>query len=432
MHKLRNTQMQKKIHAAIRERKKIIGPGVITGASDDDPSGIATYSQAGAAYGTGFLWLAPVTIPLMVIIQEMSARIGLVTGRGFAANLRRHTPKSILWFCTILLVAANVFNIGADLGAMAASTQLLFPKLSFLLLLIIFTISTIALEVMLPYRTYAKYLKWLAFSLFAYIAAAFAARVPWKEIATAIITPHFSNTPDWYVIMAAILGTTISPYLFFWQTSEEVEDEIANGKTSLHLREGASAEEIRQMRRDVWSGMTASNTAMFFIIATCAFTLHKAGITTISTAQEAAAALIPLAGEWASLWFTLGIVGVGLLGVPVLAGSSAYAIAESMKWKEGLYLPYAKARAFYGVIIASTVIGFFFNLLGFSPIRILILSAVANAIAAPPLILAATYLTAKENIMGRWKNPVWLTIAGILLALIMALSGYFALRALFA
>jgi Mn2+/Fe2+ NRAMP family transporter len=367
----------------------------------------------------------------MVVIQEMCARIGLVTGKGFAANLRKHVPRSILWFCTILLVAANTFNIGADLGAMAASTRLLFPSIPFLALLSFFTIGTILLEVLLPYRTYAKYLKWLTFSLFAYAAAAFAARVPWMEVASSIIHPYFSNSPDWFIIVAATLGTTISPYLFFWQTSEEIEDEISKGKTSLAMRQGASASEIRQMRRDVWSGMTASNLAMFFIIATCAFTLHTSGITTISTAEEAAAALAPLAGSWASLWFTLGIVGVGLLGVPILAASAAYAIAESMKWKEGLYLPYAKARSFYGVIIAATAVGFFFNLLGFSPIRILILSAVANAVAAPPLILAATYLTAKDSVMGRWKNPTWLTAAGILLAVIMALAGYFALRALF-
>mgnify|MGYP000731246740 CR=1 FL=1 len=405
----------------------IIGPGVITGASDDDPSGIGTYSQTGAGYGTAFLWLSPATIPLMVLIQEMCARIGLVTGRGLASNIRRHVGRFWLGLAAVLLLSANIFNIGADLSAMAASFKLLFPAVPFYLAISGITLLTIGLEIALPYKTYSRYLKWLTFSLFAYVAAAFAAQIPWRQVFVSLFHPGLPRDGASWTLVAAVLGTTISPYLFFWQTSEEVEEEISEGKMSLKSREGASLEEIRSMRKDIWSGMTASNVIMFFIIATCAFTLHKAGITNIETPEAAAKALEPLAGSWSSFWFSLGILGTGLLAIPVLSGSAAYALAEIFGWREGLSLPYRKAVAFYSTLAGATFLGLLMNIVNLPPMKMLLWAAVGNALAAPVLIVLIVIVSAQEKTMGRWKNKWWISLSGIGLATIMAVSGYMAL-----
>ncbi|HEX2614086.1 MAG TPA: divalent metal cation transporter, partial [Nitrososphaera sp.] len=362
----------------------VLGPGLTTGASDDDPSGIATYSQTGAQFGFKFLWLAPLTFPLMSIVQEMCARIGLVTGRGLAGNIRLHFSKKLLYACTLSLFIANAFNIGADLGAMASAVQLLNHGLSYTAILLAFALLTVLLQIYLPYARYAHILKWLAMILLAYVVSAILAHVDWATVARKTITPSVSWNKDELLLICAILGTTISPYLFFWQTSQEVEDEIVKGKTSVMARQKeVSKRQIHSMRIDVWSGMLLSNVVMFFIIAACGAILFPQGIVNIQSASQAAEALRPFAGS-ATYWlFSLGIIGTGLLAIPVLAGSSSYAVSESFKWREGLYRKFHQAHAFYGVIILSVLIGLGINFLGINPIKALIYSAVANGIVAP-------------------------------------------------
>lgn len=408
---------------------KRLGPGLTTGASDDDPSGIATYSQAGAQFGYQFLWLSWLTFPLMSVVQEMCARIGVVTGRGLAANIRHYFPRWVLIICTILLFGANTLNLGANLGAMAKATQLLWPQLSFGGLVVGFALVSLLLEVAMPYSQYAKYLKWLALVLLAYIVTAFVVpTIDWRELGRAAINPSFSFTREHLLLLAAVLGTTISPYLFFWQTSQEVEQEVLAGYTTVRSRQrNTTLEEIKDMKVDVWSGMLLSNLVMFFIIAVCGAVLHVAGLTQITTAAEAAAALAPLAGDKAYLLFTIGIVGTGLLAIPVLAGSAAYAFSESMGWKTGLYRQVREAGAFYGVIILSTLIGLGINFLGVDPIRALLGAAVANGIVAPVVLVLIVLLSSSKEVMGRWRNRRlteivgWLTVGLMLLAAVGAL-----------
>ena len=303
-----------------------LGPGLTTGASDDDPSGIATYSQTGAQYGFQLLWLAGFTFPLMAIVQEMCARIGLVTGRGLAANIRLFFPKWVLYTCTALLVAANTFNLGADIGAMAKAVQLLFPNWSFGSLVLGFALTGLGLQIFTTYERYAKYLKWLALVLIAYIFSGHSIHtLDWNQIFIHAVIPSITFSKDQIILICAILGTTISPYLFFWQTSQEVEEQILVGKTTLKLRQAeTSDQEVKNMRLDVWSGMFLSNSVMFFIIAACAATLFTHGVVNIATAADAAAALRPIAGEQAYLLFALGIIGTGMLAIPVLAGNLGY------------------------------------------------------------------------------------------------------------
>jgi len=403
---------------------KSLGPGLTTGAADDDPSGITTYSQAGAAYGFNLLWLSAFTFPLMAIVQEMCARIGLVTGRGLAANIRQYYPKWVLLFATSLLFFANTLNIGADLGAMAKATQLLFPRFSFNTLILSFTILTLALQIFTTYEKYAKYLKWLALVLLSYVFSALTVNLDWQEVLQKAIIPTIAFSKDQIFLITAILGTTISPYLFFWQTSQEVEEQILGGKTTLKLRqEETTPKEVRNMRTDVWSGMFLSNLVMFFIIAACAATLFANGITNITSAEQAAAALKPLAGERAFLLFALGIIGTGMLAVPILAGSASYAISESFGWKLGLYRKLKEANAFYGVIIISTLIGVGINFLGIDPIKALIYSAMVNGLIAPVVLVLIVLMSSNGKIMGRWANGKLTALLGWLITLLMTAAG---------
>lgn len=408
----------------------MLGPGLTTGASDDDPAGITTYSQAGARYGNQLLWLAGFTFPLMAIVQEMCARIGLVTGKGLAANIRQYFPRWILVFCTTLLFAANTFNLGADLGAMAKAVQLIFPTADFGLVVVFFAAASLLLQIFSTYARYAKYLKYLTMFLFSYIFAVFLIRgLDWREIFLSSVIPSITFSRDQIILICGILGTTISPYLFFWQTSQEVEEEILQGNTTLAKRKGASEEEIRHMRIDVWVGMFFSNLVMFFIIVACAGTLFPNGITTIQTTADAAQALRPFAGDASYLFFALGVIGTGLLAVPVLAGSASYAVAESFGWKEGLFYKLKQAYAFYGVLIVAMIIGFGLNFVGIDPIQALLYSAVANGLVAPFILVLILLLSSNQKIMGRWKNGVVTQVCGWCIVFLMAFAGLATLAA---
>jgi NRAMP (natural resistance-associated macrophage protein)-like metal ion transporter len=416
----------------IGEYWHILGPGLTTGAADDDPSGIATYSQAGAQYGFQLLWLAAFTFPLMAVVQEMCARIGLVTGRGLASNIRHYYPKWVLYSCTFLLVIANTFNIGADLGAMAKATQLLLPQVPYALLIIGYTVIILGLLIYSSYRKYARYLKLLALVLLSYIFSAFLSHLDWHQVAIHSFVPSLTFSKDQIFLICGILGTTISPYLFFWQTSQEVEEQIADGKTTLSLRRANTSEgEIKNMRTDVWSGMFLSNLVMYFIIAACAAVLFTHGIKTIGTASEAAEALRPFAGDAAYFLFTVGILGTGMLAIPVLAGSSSYAFAESFGWKSGLDFKLNKALAFYGILILSMLMGLMMNFIGLDPIKALIYSAVANGIVAPVILILIVLLSSSSKVMGAHKNSRTATFLGWFITAIMIVAGIAAIASFF-
>ena len=400
----------------------MLGPGLTTGASDDDPSGIATYSQAGAQNGFGLLWTAALTLPLMAVIQEVCARIGLVTGRGLAANIRQHFGKRTLYASATLLFAANTFNIGADIGAMATATQLVI-KLNTTLLVVGTTLLILLLQIFTPYVRYAKYLKWLALILLAYIVSAILARPNWGDVAKNTFVPHLTFTKSNLILLCAVLGTTITPYLFFWQTSQEIEEEVALGKVTIAERKGSDKVSIKRMRVDVWTGMTFSNTVMFFIIAACASVLFAHGITNINTAAQAAVALRPFAGSASFYLFAVGIVGMGLLAIPVMAGSSAYAISESFGKRQGLNSKLKQGYAFYGVIIISMLVGLGINFLGINPIKALIYSAVANGIVAPIILVQIMLLARNKKIMGDWKNGKISGSLGWILVVLMVFAG---------
>jgi len=408
-----------------------LGPGLTTGASDDDPSGIATYSQTGAQYGFKLLWLSAFTFPLMAAVQEMCARIGLVTGRGLAGNIRAHFSRRILYICTILLFAANAFNIGADLGAMAKGLQLLRPSLNFVSLVVGFALLSLLVQVLTPYDRYARYLKWLAMVLLAYVVSAVLAHLHWNDVLKHAIVPNVSFQRDQLLLICAILGTTISPYLFFWQTSQEIEEQVMVGRTSIESRRGATKKDIKKMRTDVWSGMFLSNVVMFFIIAACGGVLFTHGITKINSAAQAAEALRPFAGD-ATYWlFAIGIIGTGFLAIPVLAGSSSYAIAESLGWRSGLNRKLKQAYAFYGVIILSMLVGLGLNFIGLDPIKALIYSAVGNGIVAPLILLLIVLLSSNKRIMGEWVNHRSTKIIGWAITLLMTVAGVAAIVSLF-
>lgn len=410
----------------------MLGPGLTTGASDDDPSGIATYSQTGAQFGFHFLWMAAWTFPLSAVVQEMCARIGLVTGRGLAGNIRVHFSRRILYICAFLLFVSNAVNIGADLGAMAKAAQLLNPRLSFGWLVAGFTFLSLFLQIFTPYVRYARYLKWLAMVLLAYVFSALLAHLNWHEVFNNAFVPHLRFNKEELIIVCAILGTTISPYLFFWQTSQEVEEQILQGKTTLHDRRTATANnDVKSMRIDVWSGMFLSEIVMFFIIAACGGVLYTHGITDIQSAAQAAEALKPFAGQSASLLFALGIIGTGMLAIPVLAGSSSYTLSESFRWKEGLYRSLNQAHAFYGVIIISMLVGLAMNFLGIDPIKALIYSAFLNGLVAPIILALIVLISSDKKVMGRWTNKRSTTIIGWSVTGLMAVSGVAAVIALF-
>lgn len=410
----------------------MLGPGLTTGAADDDPSGIATYSQAGAKYGFQLLWLAPLTFPLMATVQEMCARIGMVTGRGLAGNIRVHFNKRLLYLSTTLLFAANALNIGADLGAMAKAVQLLNPQINFSLLVVVFALVCMFMQIFTPYVRYARYLKWLALILLSYVFSTLMAGIDWSHVLRQTTVPSIHFSKDQLLMICAILGTTISPYLFFWQTSQEVEEQILQGKTTLAQRRVATApDEIKNMRIDVWSGMLLSNLVMFFIIAACGALLFTNGITDIQTTAQAAQALRPFAGDATYFLFSIGLIGTGLLAIPVLAGSSSYAIAESFRWKEGLYRNLRQAYAFYGIIIISMLVGLALNFIGIDPIDALIYAAIGNALVAPIVLFFIVRMGSNKKIMGRWVNKRLTTFIGWTITVLMAVSGIAAIISLF-
>jgi NRAMP (natural resistance-associated macrophage protein)-like metal ion transporter len=398
----------------VRRWLRVLGPGLITGAADDDPSGIGTYSQAGAAFGTGQLWLALYMLPLMIAVQEMCARIGLVTGQGIAAVVRRHYRRPVLLGTVSLVFVANTLNIGADLGAMAATVRLLVPAAPFLLVLILLALGMLALEVLAPYRRYAVVLKVLTLSLLAYVATGFIVGLRGAVILRATLVPTIQLTPTFLALVVGVLGTTISPYLFFWQASEEVEE------VELHHREPHGSDlvrqrrvlltELRTLRIDTALGMLASEVATWFIIFTTGSVLHAHGITNITTADQAAAALEPLvhsfpnAGVLAKVIFAVGILGVGLLGIPVLAGSAAYAVAEAFHWHEGLARTFRLAPGFYAVIGIATLVGLVLNLLHINPIAALVYVAVINGVVAVPLLVVILLVANNRSIMGGHTN----------------------------
>lgn len=412
---------------------KTLGPGLTTGAADDDPSGIATYSQTGAQYGFQLLWLAGFTFPLMAVVQEMCARIGLITGRGLAGTIRMHYPKWVLYLCTILLFAANSFNIGADLGAMAKASQLLFPRFDFGMLIVFFTIVSLLLQIFTKYEQYAKYLKWLALILLSYVLSALSVNLDLSKLAVHTLLPAITFSKEQIILICGILGTTISPYLFFWQTSQEVEEEILRGKKTIVSRRDTptTKEEISNMRIDIWSGMFISNIVMYFIIAACAATLFANGVHTITTAADAATALRPIAGENAFLLFAIGIIGTGMLAVPILAGSASYALSETFKWRSGLYLNLKQAPSFYGIIIISMFVGLAINFSGIDPIKALIYSAVINGLIAPVILALIVLLSSNKKIMGLWTNHPFTTLLGWITVIAMTISGIAAIIALF-
>lgn len=408
-----------------KEYWHILGPGLTTGASDDDPSGIATYSQTGAKYGFSLLWLAGFTFPLMAVVQEMCARIGLVTGQGLAANIRKHFPPWVLYTTTILLFVANTFNLGADFGAMSEAVRLFLPNVGFAIIAVFFAVLILFLQIFSTYQKYAKYLKWLALVLFSYVISTLLIKgLNWGDILKHAVMPSLNFSKEQIILICGILGTTISPYLFFWQTSQEVEEEILEGETTIAMRQAETTKkEIKDMRIDVWSGMFLSNLAMFFIIAACAATLNIAGITNIDTAAQAAEALRPLAGDWSYALFAVGIIGVGLLGIPVLAGSASYAISESLGWKEGLHFKLKQAYAFYGIIIVAILIGLGLNFIGLDPIKALIYSAVANGLVAPVVLVLIVLLGSNSKIMGDRVNGPWAKTFGWIATALMVVAG---------
>jgi NRAMP (natural resistance-associated macrophage protein)-like metal ion transporter len=396
---------------------KTLGPGVITGASDDDPSGIGTYSMVGARYGLALTWLALYLLPMMTAVQETCARIGIVTERGLAGSINKRFGKKVIVILVILLVIANTINIGADIGAMVASFQLLVP-INFALGAVVLTSIILFLEVKVSYHRYAKVLKWLTLSLFSYILVAIIVQPNWTEVLRGLVVPKIQFNKEYIAAMVAVMGTTISPYLFFWQTSEEIEEE-RDRKILADHHKIAIKHEISDMRKDTLIGMSYANIVFLFIVITTAFVLFNNGIHNIESAEQAAAALEPLAGKWASLLFTVGIFGVGLLAVPVLAGSSAYAVSELFKWKEGLYKKYSHAKGFYGVIIASLLVGLAMNFIGINPIKALYFAAIVNGIIAPVLLYFIFKLGRDKKTMGDFVNPKWVNVFGGLTVILM-------------
>jgi NRAMP (natural resistance-associated macrophage protein)-like metal ion transporter len=398
-----------------------LGPGLITGAADDDPSGIATYSITGASFGYTPLWTAIFSFPLMAAVQMMCARLGMVTGLGLAGVIRVRYPRWILWSACALLLVANIFNIAADLGGMADVTALLTGVRS-LYWTPLYALLLVSLLFWTSYRLIARIFKWLTLALFAYIAAAFLAHPDWPAVLRATLIPRVQWSGAYWATLVGILGTTISPYLFFWQAAEEVEEDIALGKTTVAQREGATHRELRRSRNDVLTGMFFSNLVMYFIILTAAATLHVHGKTTISTARDAAEALRPLAGNGAYWLFSLGLLGAGMLGVPVLAGSCAYAIAEAADWVGSLEVHPPLAHGFYSVIGLAMALGLGLNYAGLNAVKMLFWSAVLNGALAPPLLILVVLLTSRADVMGEHRNGPLLRWLGWTCAVVMLMA----------
>ena len=405
-------KLSREITAKINGFWRTLGPGLVTGAADDDPSGIATYSQTGAQFGYGQLWTALWMLPLMTAVQEACARIGLVTGKGITTTVKEHYSSAVLYSVAGLVVVANTINIGADLGAMASAAQLLVP-VPFILLTLLFTVIILLLEVFTNYKIYSKILKWLAVALLAYPITLFIIDQPWLVILRATIVPHFELSFSFFFIITGVLGTTISPYMFFWEASQEVEEEKEKHLLTTQ-KPRISWMNIGKMRLDNTFGMIFSEFATWSIIVLAATVLHKSGVTDVKTAADAAKALEPLvhsfphAGFLAKLIFSTGIIGLGLLAIPVLSGSAAYAVSEAFGWKASLDLRLKKAPGFYSVIIAATIVGLILNFTGVDPVKALVYAAVLNGVAAVPLLFLILHIASSEKIMGEYKSG-WLS-----------------------
>jgi NRAMP (natural resistance-associated macrophage protein)-like metal ion transporter len=417
---------------------RILGPGLITGAADDDPSGIATYSQTGAQFGLGQLWTSLYQIPLLIAVQETCGRIGAVTGKGIAGVVKDNYSRKVLYAIVLLVVVANTINVGTDIGAVASAAQLV-VNLPFILLCVITAVVIALLEVLVSYKLYAKILKWLALALLSYPITALIVHEPWGQIIRATLVPHISLSFGFLFIITGVFGTTISPYMFFWQSSGEVEEEIAAHMVA--QRGGIprlTKKFMRNLRLDTAIGMFAAEIAQWFIIISTATVLFSHGIHNINSAAQAAQALQPLvhsfpnSGQLAKDIFAIGVVGLGLLGIPVLAGSAAYAMSEAFGWKQGLYRKFSKAKGFYGVIIIATLIGLLINFLGINPIKALVFTAVFNGVASVPLIYLIAKINSSEKILGEYRGGrisrfmVWLTF-GIMAA--AAIAMFYALSA---
>ncbi len=388
---------------SVRRFFQKLGPGLITGAADDDPSGISTYSVAGAATGYSMLWLTLISTPMMAVIQGMCARIAMVTGEGLAAVMRKRLPRVLSYSLAGLVIVANTFNVGADLGGMAAAAHLVAP-VPVEAWVFFFGVGLIAAQAWLPYAAMARIFKWLTLSLFAYVVTAFVVHPNWGTVLRFFVVPHVELNAAWLSTIVGVLGTTITPYLFFWQASLMVEEEKEAGNTTIASRRGTDEEPVKAMHADVNAGMIFSNIVAFFIIVTTASTLNLHGKHDIATAQQAAEALRPLAGNFAALLFTLGMVGTGILAVPVLAGSSAYVAAQTFRFREGLGETPRRAPKFYGILTAGILIGIAMNLLHIDAIKALFWSAILNGVAAVPLLAVIVWFASSSSIMGRWKS----------------------------
>jgi NRAMP (natural resistance-associated macrophage protein)-like metal ion transporter len=398
---------------------QILGPGLIAGASDDDPSGIATYSQVGAQFGYGMSWVMLFSFPLMAAIQEISARIGRVTGQGIAGNIGRHHSPVLLYVIVALLLIASIINLGADLGAMGEALTLLVGGPGFLYPAL-FGLLCAAAEIFMSYRRYASYLKWSTIALFAYVATAFVVQIHWQDVLRQTFIPSLHFDAPYIIAIVAVLGTTISPYLFFWQSSQEAENERDDPEARpLTQAPEQAPRALERIRIDTYLGMFLSNAVGWFIIVTVSATLHAQGITDIATSAQAAEALRPIAGDFAFVLFALGIIGTGLLAVPVLAGSAAYAVAEALRWPSGLARLPKEAKAFYGTIALATLIGVAFNLLPFDPIKALFWAAVLNGVVAVPIMVVTMLMARQRRVMGAFVLELPLTFMGWLATAVM-------------
>jgi NRAMP (natural resistance-associated macrophage protein)-like metal ion transporter len=397
-----------------RKYLKILGPGIITGASDDDPSGIATYSQAGAGFGLVLLWMAPFTFPLMAALQAMCARIGLVTSQGLAHTLKKYYPRFILYLMLVFSVPAIILNIGADIAGMGAVTNLLLPQIPSFVFSFLFTVILMAAIILFPYQKIAGILKWLCLSILLYLVVPFIVHVDWKQVFIYTFIPHIELNKNFIEMMVAILGTTISPYLFFWQATMEAEDLEHNRKRVI-----VDKRIMQNMTADVNTGMFASNLVMLFIILTTGVVLYNAGIHRIDTVDQAAKALAPLAGKFSYICFALGVIGTGFLAIPVLTGSLSYILAESFGWEEGLDKKFNEARAFYIVIIISLIIGLLINVLGISPMQALIFTAILYGITSPVMIAVILHIGNNKKIMGEFTNSRLSNLLGFITFFLM-------------
>ena len=401
----------------LKKLLKILGPGLITGASDDDPSGIATYSQVGAAYGLGLLWMSLFTFPMMAALQGMCARIGLVTSQGLTHTLRNYYPKIILYLMLIFSVPAIILNIGADIAGMGAVTNLLFPAVPAFAFSFVFTIIMMVVIIAYPYQKIAGILKWFCLSILLYLIVPFIIKVNWKDVLIASFVPHVELNKDFIEMMVAILGTTISPYLFFWQATMEAEDEEHQQKQVM-----VDKRILRNMTADVNTGMFASNLVMLFIILTTGVVLHNAGIKDVNTVEQAAKALEPLAGKFSYIFFAVGVIGTGFLAIPVLAGSLSYMLAESFGWQEGLDKKFHEAKPFYVVIIIALVIGLLINILGISPMKALIYTAILYGVTSPVMIAVVMHIGNNKKIMNNFTNSRLSNMLGLITFIVMALA----------